>query len=526
MSTFYTSNIVSYNFLSLAIADNSNAVAGNYADNLGMYYSTNKGETWTRSRYAIDGNFISDSIASITISNDGTYAIAGSYSGNGIYYSTDGGQTWSHSSLTTYNCTSVQINSNGTNAIAGNFFNGSGIYYSEDRGQTWEQTVNTDVFYTLALSSNGINAVAGEFLGNGIYYSKNGGKDWSKSLSNILNNFCVYNIAISADGKYAMAGSYTGLGICYSIDYGVTWEKSTKNDGSLLNYSFTSVSMNKEGTCAIASTNDGNGIYYSTNQGRTWTQSTGFSGVNFFNTGMSSNGNYAIASSNNQRGIFYSNDYGETWQNTSVTSGSFFDVALNNNSGCIVGSSSNSGIYFNPEALCFNHDTKILCWSKEEGEKYVAIQDLREGDFVKSYLHGYRKIMCIGKNTMINNAKFWNLSMWKMEKANNNELIEDLIILGGHSLLVDSLSEEIKEKYKENNCFDGVSPTIDEKLFLLAAFNESFVQLKDSNVYTYYQLALDNEGDVNRRFGVWANGVLVETPCEEQFHKIKWDKID
>ena len=197
-------------------------------------------------------------------------------------------------------------------------------------------------------------------------------------------------------------------------------------------------------------------------------------------------------------------------------------VAINDNNYSIA---SSNGLYYTPTALCLNHDTKILCWTAE-GEKYVPVQDLREGDLVKSYLHGFRKIQCIGKNTMINNPKHWNLSMWKMEKTDSNDLIEDLTVLGGHSLLVDSLSEEIKEKYKENNCFDGQFPTIDGKLLLLTGFNESFVQLKDTNVYTYYQLTLDNEGVLDRRFGVWANGVLVETPTEEQFHEIKWCKMD
>ena len=34
------------------------------------------------------------------------------------------------------------------------------------------------------------------------------------------------------------------------------------------------------------------------------------------------------------------------------------------------------------------------------------------------------------------------------------------------------------------------------------------------------------EGDIEKRFGIWANGVLVETPSETQFHLVKWSPMD
>jgi hypothetical protein len=283
-------------------------------------------------------------------------------------------------------------------------------------------------------------------------------------------------------------------------------------------------SVEIKGNNVIAGSSAGTGLYYSTNKGVNLLQSNIKSG-SFNSIAISSNGLIAVAGSSSGSGIYSSANGGQTWTQTNINTENINSVEISNNYLSVVGSSSDLGIYYTPAALCFNHDTKILCWSKEEGEKYIAIQDLRKGDFVKSYLHGYRKIQCIGKNTMINNAKFWNLSMWKMEKTDTNNLIEDLIVLGGHALLVDSLSEEIQEKYKENNCFDGISPVIDGKFLLISAYSSLFTQIKEIDFYTYYQLTLDNEGDVNRRFGVWANGVLVETPCEEQFHKIKWDEL-
>ena len=120
----------------------------------------------------------------------------------------------------------------------------------------------------------------------------------------------------------------------------------------------------------------------------------------------------------------------------------------------------------------------------------------------------------------------WLQSMWKMEKSDKNELIDDLYMLGGHSLLVDSLSEEVKSKYKEYNCFSGGSPTIDGKLLLCAGLSGICSQLDNIDTYTFYQLTLDNDGDDDKRFGIWANGVLVETPSKTQFNCINWKDMN
>jgi hypothetical protein len=166
------------------------------------------------------------------------------------------------------------------------------------------------------------------------------------------------------------------------------------------------------------------------------------------------------------------------------------------------------------DPTCFNEGTKILCLNNLGKEEYIPIENLRKGDLVKSYKHGYRKIDLIGKNIMINNPEKFNECMYKMEKTDNNGLIEDLLVTGLHSILVDDLGD-----YKEENdkLSGGSTQMIDNKHLLLSAVSKDFKKIKDINLYTYYHFILENDGDNDKRYGVWANGILTETPSKNLF---------
>ena len=163
---------------------------------------------------------------------------------------------------------------------------------------------------------------------------------------------------------------------------------------------------------------------------------------------------------------------------------------------------------------CFNHNTKILCLNKFSKEEYIPIQDLRKGDFVKTYLHGYKRIDMIGMDTMINNPDNWQECMFKMEKTEENGLSEDLIVTGWHSVLVNRLTPEQEDKHNE---LDFIYH-IDNKCLLLASVSEDFQKLENRDEYTYYNLTLESTSE-NKRYGIYANGILVETPSKKQFLK-------
>ena len=165
---------------------------------------------------------------------------------------------------------------------------------------------------------------------------------------------------------------------------------------------------------------------------------------------------------------------------------------------------------------CFNEGTKILCLNKNLEEEYIPIENLRKGDLVKSYKHGYRKIDLIGKNPMINNPNRFNECMYKMEKTEENGLLDDLIVTGGHSVLVDDLGE-----YKEeNDKLLGSTQIIDDKYLLLSSVSKDFIKIDTIHLYTYYHFILENNGNDDERFGVWANGLLTETPPKSNFFKV------
>lgn len=170
----------------------------------------------------------------------------------------------------------------------------------------------------------------------------------------------------------------------------------------------------------------------------------------------------------------------------------------------------------NPTPSCFNKGTKILCLNKNFEEENIPIETLRKGDIVKSYKHGYRRILSIGMNYMVNNPDNPAYCMFLLKKTDANNMTDDLIMTGGHSILVDNLG---KHKEKTMELLPHNDMEMDGKYLLLSQLSEDFVKQIEEKKYNYFCFVLENDGNVNKRFGIWANGVLVETPTEKIFIK-------
>ena len=226
-------------------------------------------------------------------------------------------------------------------------------------------------------------------------------------------------------------------------------------------------------------------------------------------------GTNAIAgssSSTTNPGLYYSSNSGVTWTLSNIR-GAFNSVYMVGTNAIASGS---DGLYYYIDPSCFNEGTKILSLNENLEEEYIPIENLKKGDLVKSFKHGYRKIDSIGKGTLVNNPNNFSNCMYKMKKTEENGLLEDLIVTGWHAIMVDDLGEFKEENDKK---FGSTTPTIDGKHLLLSSVSTDFVKVEDTNVYTYYHFILENNEDDDERFGVWANGILVETPSKNTYNK-------
>jgi hypothetical protein len=157
---------------------------------------------------------------------------------------------------------------------------------------------------------------------------------------------------------------------------------------------------------------------------------------------------------------------------------------------------------------CFNKGTQILC-IVDDKESYIPIENIVAGTMVKTYKHGAKSVKCIGHGQFINDVATPKNCMYKMEKTES--MTDDLLLTGGHAILVDEAPK-------------GLKFMIDDKFLSFVENNKSFAQLTNDQPYTYYNFCM--EGDSNVRYGVWANGVLCETPSEKQFRTFTYHHID
>ena len=167
----------------------------------------------------------------------------------------------------------------------------------------------------------------------------------------------------------------------------------------------------------------------------------------------------------------------------------------------------------NAGQTCLGHTTKILCLNDNEEEIYTCVKDLKIGDIVKTYKHGYIPIKKIKKLLIVNDNSLFTHNMYILRKTDENNLIEDLIMSGGHSLLVDELPEEEDKKQK----MIGFDYCIDDKKLMLAGLSDLFEPFLEEKNYLVYNFILENNGDKTKRYGVYANGILVETGNENHF---------
>jgi BspA type Leucine rich repeat region (6 copies)/Hint domain len=161
---------------------------------------------------------------------------------------------------------------------------------------------------------------------------------------------------------------------------------------------------------------------------------------------------------------------------------------------------------------CFKEGSKILT-----SVGYKKVEDLRNGDLVKTLRSGYKEIYMIGKKEIKHEGVEERIKgqLYRCSRDSYPEVWEDLIITGCHSILVsDFKSEEERKRTIEVNGDAYVT----ERMYRLPACVDMRTKVYEkSGKYMIYHLALENE-DKYMNYGIYANGLLVET-CSKRYLK-------
>ena len=105
-------------------------------------------------------------------------------------------------------------------------------------------------------------------------------------------------------------------------------------------------------------------------------------------------------------------------------------------------------------------------------------------------------------------------NLYKLSSNKFPGLFEDLIITGGHSILLPNINEE--EKNKMLSKINESALVIDNHFRLLTYLNNQATLYEEEGIHTIYHIAL--EGDYNKSYGIFANGLLVES-CDQFYLK-------
>jgi hypothetical protein len=487
----------------------------------------------------------------------------GSFNGSATYKTTNLGVSYTNLTMNINQWTAVACNGTGNVVLAveNNQSNNSGIYISTNKGVTWTENINSifeashEYWNSCAINGTGnVMLVCGDDYGI-IITSFNGGTSWTignsgngwtgvttnsdgSKLYACTNGDRIYtctdgsgfnwyqlgsstqeqwsSIACNADGTRIIASIYNGP-VYYSSDSGTTW--SELNVDFVGNAAWQSVSSDSTGQHLVVCATDNMSygfVYISNDFGSTWTNGGYDSALDC--TAVSGNGTLAYAGQNYINGATVittttSNPTG--WGNTIPMSptGNWKAIATNNDGSFAIGAMYGGPLLtLNLSTVCFLGGTKILT---QNG--YTFIEHLKKGDLVKT-LTGLVRVYGVGKRTIHNRALETRVKdqLYLLSRDIYQELKENLVITGCHSLLVDTLPKEYTEGIKE---VLGCIMMTQGKFRLPACVDQRSVVYPYPGERTVYHVCLENVSD-ETNYGIWANGLLVESCPIRHFNKM------
>ena len=272
----------------LAAGENSDEVF--IAGRQGLFHTEDAGEHW----HERNNGFIGSEVVDIIKASDGTL-YAGTYS-LGMFKSTDQGQSWTFSSYNLENSYIMLIAAHSIEPQTIFVTTNGGVYVSFNSGLTWERVAKDffsdsellpgiSHFHGIAFDPKNSNRIyvggGGDQYspnGVGISISEDGGKNWKQAnvgfekdahVSKIIvdeNNSSIVYITTQGPTNFAeKTGS--GHGVFKSADYGNTWKKI--NSG-LETAEINTIALNPNDSNIIYLGTDDDGIYKSADGGNSW----------------------------------------------------------------------------------------------------------------------------------------------------------------------------------------------------------------------------------------------------------------
>jgi len=435
-----------------------------------------------------------------------------------IYKSSDGGVNWALLYTASFNIQGVSTDSLGQNVV---IFGTTDIYVSSDSGANWQSTTATgfDIYKVIMDSNTGQILYA--FGPDTFAKSTNFGTTWTTSAIS-LDQPTQNGATCSSSGEYIYY--FNGQYIYFSSNAGSSF--TNVQTLSLSGYP-ASITCSSNGQKVVMCITSGD-IYVSNDNFSTYNTVTISQKYLYTITCDTTGQNIAVASSNGGAPsgyVYVSNDGGVNFtQSFYVPNGIWNQIRMNSSGSfivaCLVAIGKAPGYIYTygtpspypPPLVCFKEGSKILT---DNG--YKPIETLRKGDLVKTLKDGFIPIDMIGKRDIYNPSKKDRIKdqLYKCSQDKYPELIEDLVITGCHSILVDNrVTHKQVEQIKEVN---GDTYFTDDKLRLPACVDERASVYEVQGNFTIYHIALEND-DYYMNYGIYANGLLVET-CSKRYLK-------
>lgn len=219
---------------------------------------------------------------------------------------------------------------------------------------------------------------------------------------------------------------------------------------------------------------------------------------------------YIVGTINNSNSGYGSIGAYTSWRIASSSTGSSPQNVVYTNGDSLNSDGDTAYYYLYPNAPCFLEGSTILC-QIDGVEKYVPVESMQKDMLVKTYLHGFKKVVVLAKGEIVNpgNDERTENRLYKCSKEKYPELTEDLYITGCHSILKGLVSDKEMEDTRKHL---GKIYVTDKKFRLMAHLDELAEPWNSEGTYTIYHFALENEDD-GMNYGVYAGGGLLVETC-------------